>query len=72
MGMSKLQCQHNSCFYWANGKCTSLSALSPIDCGQYRSKEQPRFRTLPQPGVLSEIRKKMVISEWVHRLDAPQ
>lgn len=69
MGMSKLQCPHNGCFYWANGKCTSISAISTADCAQYRSKEQPRFHALPQPGILSQIRKNMISHEWVHRED---
>jgi|GEM_PF-1994809 len=59
MVMNDIQCKQTSCFYWAKGRCTSITALEAEGCAQFRAKEQIHKITPPRRIDLSQIRQHL-------------
>lgn len=59
MVMNDMHCQKSNCFYWAKGRCTSITALDAEDCAQFRAKEQIHKITPPRRIDLTQIRQHL-------------
>ncbi len=59
MVMNDIQCNRTSCFYWAKGRCTSITALESEACGQFRDKKQIYKITPPRRVDLTQIRQHL-------------
>ncbi|HEY9079875.1 hypothetical protein [Magnetovibrio sp.] len=57
--MNDIQCNKSSCFYWAKGLCSSITAVDAIGCAQFRAKEQIYKITPPRRVDLTQIRKHL-------------
>lgn len=57
--MNDIQCKRTSCFYWAKGWCTSITALEAEGCVQFRAKEQIHKITPPRRVDLTQIRQHL-------------
>ena len=57
--MNDIQCNRTSCFYWAKGQCTSITALEAEGCAQFRAKEQIHKVTPPRRIDLTQIRQHL-------------
>jgi len=55
-GMNDLQCKQTTCFYWAKGRCTSITALDADNCRQFRAKHYAHRLTPPRRLDLTQIR----------------
>ena len=59
MVMNDIQCNKTSCFYWAKGRCTSITALEAEGCTQFRDKVQIHKVTPPRRLNLTQIRQHL-------------
>jgi len=57
--MNDIQCNKTNCFYWAKGRCTSITALEAETCEQFRDKKQIHKITPPRRIDLTQIRQHL-------------
>lgn len=58
--MSDMQCNRTDCFYFAKGRCTSITALAAEGCTRFRAKNQARSFVPPRRLDLAMTRWRLV------------
>lgn len=82
MSMSDHTCNRTDCFYWARGRCSSLTSMGAEKCGQFRIKSIARQQARPRRLDLSAIRRNLELAfqqenanmqkgPWAQRTNGP-